>query len=308
MGGQCAEGQGSALSSIEGLKSLLREGAGAGAQGLSTAAWMDGFVDADEFDNLWGEADRLYQLVQSETDAAASAADAPNDSRCSRNAKARLASGEAAAVAGRREDVGIGIYKVVHSPKVVLRNQPNLFGQVVGVLKHGDFIEACARSGDWLRLRNAVDDIDVNRRVPSFVTGDTRLGSEKEWVLQTHPELGRLLSFVAGSRNLPQETLALPAPEPSTAAHRCVYVVVYERVVVRQGPSMDEPIIGCRRRGEYINTVAIRGGWVQVNLRVVGGVGPGKPDGEEMNVEGWCLLHHHELGPLLALHAQLDDS
>ena len=279
----------------------LRRGEGLCGGGLRGAG-------EDEFENLWGEADRLYQLVQAEV----AAAEAERDGAPGGADAERRAGGAAAARGGvgrRRgggddDGVGIGIYKVVHSPKVVMRNQPNLFGQVVGVLNHGDFIEACARSGDWLRLRNAVDDDDLNRRVPSFVTGDARLGSEKEWVLQVHPELGRLLSFVAGSRRLPEETLALPAPEPTTAPHRCVYVVAYERVVVRQGPSTDEPIVACRRRGEYVDTVAIRGGWVQVQLRTRSSA-PGAEGA--MAVDGWCLLHHHEFGPLLRLHAQLED-
>ena len=44
---------------------------------------------------------------------------------------------------------------------------------------------------------------------------------------------------------------------PSIQSHHCVYTVSYERVVVRSGPSMDDDIIACKKKGEYVTTDAI---------------------------------------------------
>ena len=112
-----------------------------------------------------------------------------------------------------------------------------------------------------------------------------------------HPEMGKLLTFVAGARTLPEETLALPAPEPTLTETERIYIVAYQRVAVRSEANTAADILAVLHRGEYVTCNAELGAWVRVIVT--------RPHGRAIN--GWMLTRHHELGTLLELHAAVSD-
>lgn len=181
--------------------------------------------------------------------------------------------------------------QVTFNPRIVVRDQPNLYGQVVGVLRLNDFVEVCAVShdGDWLRIRNSSDIVGIPPTVTSTLKDDT------EWIMKFHPEFGNLLEFIAGSPNLPQECMALPAPAPSIVEHHAIYTVVYDRVIVRSEPNTDSEIVSSKRAGDYVKSNAMMGRWIRINFDSIGN-----------NREGWMLTTHHSLGPLLRFHADVE--
>ena len=138
----------------------------------------DNSDDGMENEDIWGESDTLFQIVNNQSN---------EDDEANHEAQMH----KTTRTSPRKTNAGnniIAIYKVIYNPKVVLRNQPNLHGQVVGIRNYNDYVEVCAQSGDWLRLRNSTD-VCVNSRIPPIVTHD--LSSETEWVLKMHPDLGR---------------------------------------------------------------------------------------------------------------------
>ena len=122
-----------------------------------------------------------------------------------------------------------------------------------------------------------------------------RINRLQEWVLMHHPEMGKLLTFVAGARSLPEETLALPAPEPTLVETERIYIVAYQRVAVRSAASTDADILAVLHRGEYVTCNAELGAWVRVTVTRL----------HRPAVNGWMLTRHHELGTLLELHAAI---
>jgi len=50
----------------------------------------------------------------------------------------------------------MGLWKVIHMPRVAIRNQPSLSGKIVGAKNCGETVKAMEQDGSWLRVEGEV--------------------------------------------------------------------------------------------------------------------------------------------------------
>lgn len=177
----------------------------------------------------------------------------------------------------------LATYRVVHEPKVAIRDTASTSSKVIGVKQTGEIFRAAAVIDGWVQLEDGkgwmmIDGAKLNLgMLLEEVMPD---GSPKS---QTSSQLLVETSSQSDLQVPPKGTNGNDASRLTTPAYR----VVYEpKVAVRMAPSTSAGVVDIRLAGTTVHAVQVKDGWIELQ------------DGK-----GWMLIDGTSVGLGILLEA-----